>query len=496
MTTFSRALLSVVCLVLFSHVGQAQTLDEVEGPRLAKGRADVSARLSVYGVERTWQVLGFEDFSYSRQELVLFPAVSVGLGSNLQLSLAGTNQFGTTFLHPEFPPGSQTRETQTVRAVLATMSFRPTHTVQVEAGLFWGDAEDRQDWTYEGAFDQTMRTIQHSRRLSIAGLWLPRAGSDNRLLKADLDGLLGPLLGRGRWRVEGEAQWRATELRESEVWDPATHYFDVTTTSHDTRFRGAVSYGVTGRLQVSARAYRHTPFTATESTRSFDRAWDEAPRARTAQDRYRRADGVQAGLRGRLQRLEAAADMRWEGQEVGEGDGTDASTLPRYSTTSSSTSPRRGCRARLDGRWDERRLLDSTDRSSSEARCVWTRPSIPARTRRCRVLRLRRAVGVPRRHDGRERVDRGRCVVRGVSVRRPGARGVATTTSPQPAPSSSGASRRVRRCSPGPRSVRRFLNRFPMEVLGIGSLSAGYWTFEAENFRGLRDAQLGLRVLW
>ena len=170
--------------------------------------------------------------------------------------------------------------------------------------------------------------------------------------------------GRGRWRVEGEAQWRATEqARVSEVLRRHSHI------ARDSTVRGAVSYGVTGRLQVSARAYRHTPFSGhrIDTVSSTVHGTKRHVHTLSGPTACRLDCGADSSSRGR------------RGHEVGRpgsGEGTEP-TPPRCRALRRRPPVTAAWLSRaLDGRWDK---TSSGFRPTARATrpCVWTRPSIP-----------------------------------------------------------------------------------------------------------------------
>lgn len=102
--------------------------------------------------------------------------------------------------------------------------------------------------------------------LAVNGLWLSQP-DESRPRRADLDGLIGPLLRHRRTKVEWEGLWRrydSTNTTQEVIGPPASQQ----AASTDSRLRLGVGYGLLTQLELSGDGYWQPAFSAADAIRS------------------------------------------------------------------------------------------------------------------------------------------------------------------------------------------------------------------------------------
>jgi hypothetical protein len=141
MKSAAAALLS--SLVIFApRVSTGQTLDELQYPLLAKGKAAVSADYVNFAIQGQFVTIGSPTYTYFHPYSVLLPTIAVGIRDNLQLTVDATYQFPTLYSDPSFvDPATYARNQQRIRSLLAALTFRPSPGIEVAASYLSGRSE-------------------------------------------------------------------------------------------------------------------------------------------------------------------------------------------------------------------------------------------------------------------------------------------------------------------------------------------------------------------
>jgi hypothetical protein len=263
--------LALIVLFLSPSV-TAQTLDEVLRPLLNKGQWRLSLDLKDYGYENN-------DFSegttYYDSRAVLFPGWAFGLTRNLQLTISGVYQFPKEYSWPRFGELNYWSENRSIRSLSGQLLFRPAANIELSLFLLHGRArEDTHDGFRLAGVDRHITDISADNILIVRGTWLSAVDGENRPIRADLDGLRGPLLKKGRWRVDPEILIRGHDYESRVRYDSSSDYLNVNSDSIDKRLRLAASYGLSDHLEAKADGYWQPSFRINESRRSRSTRWD------------------------------------------------------------------------------------------------------------------------------------------------------------------------------------------------------------------------------
>jgi hypothetical protein len=308
----TAAVLFLSILAIGPRLLEAQTLDELQHPLLPKGKAAVSVDYDGYAIERfgSWSML---ETSFEPRQVVL-PTFAVGLARAAQLTVSGAYQFPTTFLAPTFGSWDYFNQKTLVRIVSGDLLFRPGPNFEVGATAVFG--QSRQTSNYPRTFNVDAVSVRPSQStvVSAHGTWLSSARAMTNRVRADLDGLLRPLLQRHRWKIDGEAMAR-WDHHDSSDSDEAGEASDTSHgASRDFRLRLGAARGITDRIQLAADGYWHPPFARTQDFQlggfwgSYSYGWPQ------------RFDEVFGGrLEGRwrpVRQVETFATGAWEHQRV------------------------------------------------------------------------------------------------------------------------------------------------------------------------------------
>lgn len=265
--------------IFLSTCALAQTLDEVLHPLLKKGQWDLSLDYKNFGYEYFSIDLFHGKMTYFDSQVILFPRLAFGLAKNLQLTIDGAYQFPITFSAPQFEEWDYWRETNTIRSLSAQLLFRPAGNMELSLFLLHGRAKEDTHYPYTWGVDAHYTKDFTGDILILGGTWLSAVDGESRPLRADLDGLQGPLLKKGRWRIEPEILVRSHEYEYRHRYDVLPDYIDENVDSIDTSLRLAASHGLTDHMQVKAEGYWQPKF----RIRTFSRAsiwWDDTEHSR------------------------------------------------------------------------------------------------------------------------------------------------------------------------------------------------------------------------
>lgn len=247
---------------------QAQTLDEVLRPLLKTGQWDLSLDYKNFAFKYFSVSLDYGKANWYDSQYILHPRLAFGLARNLQLTVTGAYQIPFAYSMPESYPGDYWRETNTIRSLAARLQFRPAANMELSIFLQHGRAENDLHHAFRLGVDAHSVKRFAGDILILSGTWLSAADGESRPLRADLDGLNGPLLKKGRWRLEPEILIRRHEYKYRFRYDVLPDYGDTNIDSTDMRLRLAASFGLTDRAQVQADGYWQPRFRIRESGRS------------------------------------------------------------------------------------------------------------------------------------------------------------------------------------------------------------------------------------
>jgi hypothetical protein len=300
--------------VLGSHRAPAQTLDELQRPLLNENQVTVDFDYGQFADESRVAGVGGSYTYFEPAYHSLRSDAGIGLSKNIQLNISGTYLPPTRRPYSIFGDRSSTLDSRLmVRSLRAELVARPSDEVEIGVAYLRGRSR------YTASFPYGIGTTSDDRAttgaLQIRGFWLPQTDPSSRPMRADLDGLTGPLLRRHRVSVRWDALWRryGETANEGTPGYPGRVDYDISST--DTRVHLGASLGVTHRSQVSADGYWQPPFTVTDLvavTRlsGFDTADDNS-------DRFTDVFGWRADARWRpAQRLELSGSTRIEQQSV------------------------------------------------------------------------------------------------------------------------------------------------------------------------------------
>jgi hypothetical protein len=261
-------------VIHWTPIIRAQTLDELNRPLLKKGQWDLALDYKNYGFEYFSIDVFQGDMTYFDSRVILFPRLAFGLAKNLLLTLNGAYQFPITFAAPQFDEWDYWREINTIRSLSAQLLFRPAPNMELSLFLLHGQAKEDTHYAYTLGIDghETINSVDSI--LILRSTWLSAVDGESRPLRADLDGLQGPLLKKRRWRIEPEILVRSHEYEYHHRYDVLPDYGDKNSDSTDTRLRLPASYGVTDHLEAKADIYWQPSFRINESSRSSI-WWDE-----------------------------------------------------------------------------------------------------------------------------------------------------------------------------------------------------------------------------
>jgi hypothetical protein len=318
----SATILLVLSIVVFAPApAAAQTLDQLHHPLVSKGQVAVAADYDTYTIEHFAHLAGdpvrLRELSTFEPRYAVLPTFAAGLAPNVQFTLNGTYQFPTMYSEPTFGIGNwdYSHQETLVRTLSGNLLFRPRPNLELGGAAAFG--QSRRTSNYARMRDVDALNIQSSRStvVSVQGTWLSSARAMTNTVRADLDGLLHPLLQSHRWTIDGEAtaRWYRNDTTDSDEIGSASDTGHGA--SRDFRLRLGAAHAVTDRLQLAADAYWHPPF---DRTQDFQLAGTGI-----GLESYgwpQRFDKVLGGrLNGRwrpLRFLEAFATGAWEHQTV------------------------------------------------------------------------------------------------------------------------------------------------------------------------------------
>ena len=491
-------LLACAFLAAASVAVPAQTLDELDRPLLEKGRAAVALDVQVDGDESRTADIRFGTSTYYRPPLSLLPGVVAGLARNLEFRIDIVGQVPFSYSHPSPFAWWYQRDERALLAANASVALRPAPTLELTAGLVLG--RSRYDLAYahsisSNGFD---RASHRTTQVGIGVTWLPGSRGETRALRADLDGLHRPQVAPGRWRIDGEVQWRSYRQTSSYSFDTIPDFSERTARSSDARLWAGTRYGLTRGLEAWADAYWHPAFTIGETTQSFC-AYCRPPGPRTRDDstRYRGVFGALLGTSWRIGRAEVSLAGTWERQEVARPLNSRAFDGRELETGS----------VRVDGTWlsrpprrtVDRRALAGFDRPLVERGQVKVETGLHHRRHREAGLSvedtdtafvwLGAATGLSSSLEIRGQI--GRRYARDYMTR--GGYEYRTTSGGQVTVRPSD---RLQVEAAFDVTPRAWWDRFPMFVLGVHDSLHYYEAFASDGPSGDRSARLGLRLMF
>lgn len=325
--------LLVSTVLLSPRVTLAQTLDELQHPLLAKGQITVQADYGQFSFERAVAGVGFQPYTYFEPpDHIVLPTISLGISRKVQFNVSGTYLFPVLRSYATFPDsGSSIDSHWLVKSLQAEVVVRPSD--RMEIGVAYLTGRSRYDSAFPSGNGSTVVDTFTTNALQVRGIWLPQPDRESRPLRADLDGLTGPMLRRHRAKFEWNMLWRRYGSTDYES-DPldAGGYISDTVRSSDMRVRVGAGYSAAGRLQVTSDVYWQPPFTVAEpifvhdvfSGEVHDRVDDES---RRLSDVF----GWRVNTRWRpAARIEAFAETTYEHQSVLNGPATPSPSSDNF----------------------------------------------------------------------------------------------------------------------------------------------------------------------
>ncbi len=338
--TRAATLLAALVFVGMALTVDAQTLDELQHPLVAKGQLTAVAEYEIYAVEHTVGALGSTwTMTYLQPQQVVVPQLRIGLANRLEMRVEGVNQFPTPFSDPGFAAftrGGHALYTSGIRTVGTTVLFRPSQGLELRGFYRWGRSRDNLNYTSgSGPVDEIYQSETVTTHvMSFAGTWLSTPGGSNGSLRANLDGLQHPLLAARHWMVDGELMGRLYDYGYRSTGDPSNDIVEAMA-STDTRLRLGVRCGLPGRAEFRADGYWHPQFTMSDATQVTSR-WLGRTIATTvvSPTRYQGVYGWRFGGTWRpTQRVEAFVQGSREQQGVAQDSPGRSGPVERIKTT-------------------------------------------------------------------------------------------------------------------------------------------------------------------
>jgi len=243
---------------------RGQTLDEMERPLLSPGQSALSADYGQFASEFFVAGVDFAPRSYFEPaHHVVLPVVGYGASRSLQWNVSGTYLVPTQTTYALFPgPGSTIDTRWLVKSLSPEGIVRrgnglELHIAGVTARSRFDEASPTGNAT---AIAETFATDA----LQVRGIWLPRPDAESRIRRADLDGLLGPILGRHRAAIRWEGLWRRYRSTDVETDPLSGGSIADTVHSTDARLRLGAAYGIDRRTQLSGDVYWQPPVDVSE----------------------------------------------------------------------------------------------------------------------------------------------------------------------------------------------------------------------------------------
>jgi hypothetical protein len=256
--------LLVSTVLLSPRVTLAQTLDELQDPLLTKGQVTIHADDGQFSFERAVAGVGFQPYTYFEPPYhILLPTVSLGVSRKVQFNVSGTYLFPGLRSSATFPGAGSSIDHWLVKSLQAEVVVRPSD--RMEIGVAYLTGRSRYDSAFPSGNGSTVVDTFTTNALQVRGVWLPQPDRESRPLRADLDGLTGPLLRRHRAKLEWNVLWRRYGSTDYES-DPldAGSYISDTVRSSDMRVRVGAGYSAAERLQVTSDVYWQPPFTVAD----------------------------------------------------------------------------------------------------------------------------------------------------------------------------------------------------------------------------------------
>jgi hypothetical protein len=474
--------------VLDAPHARAQTLDELQRPLLERNQVTADIDYGQFAVEREVLDVGGSYSYFEPTQHTLVSGVGLGLSKRAQLGVSGT------YLPPVQRPFSLFGDRSSildsrlmVRSLRAELVTRPTDTVEVGVAFMSGRSRYTADFPSGPGTSSAER--QGTEILEMRGIWLPQADLMNRALRADLDGLTGPLLRRRRAILRWNALWRRYRDTANDHTPGSTDAVEYEIHSTDTRVRVGAGVGVTDRFQVATDGYWQPPFTVTDLTEVARRGVSE--HADDSSDRFTGVFGWRADTRWRpVPRIELFGGAKIERQSL--HDAAAVAPAPHHGFRQTgidsgviwlSRGPQRSAPWQADVSGLHRPLLES--RQLRVDAIVHLRTDDESGWHaRATIWRVRAAVGVLSSFQAA--VYAGRFVNGGDADAKGNAVGADLRFRP---------ARRLEAFATFDYHPQTWLDRYPAFILDRGSFLRSFRDFTDTSYRDLASVHIGLRLV-
>jgi hypothetical protein len=264
-----RPLLLLALIATFAAPARAATLNELNGPLLNKGQWDLDAlTYTSYVTDKTRETSaggpGGKSDSDSTQ-VSLSPEASYGLTDKLTLLVRESYVIPYTvaykhYLLPGGPDAYFKSKFLASNTLSSSLTWRPNDPWQFlfsGSGSYLGLDQERGSLTGSGSV-LTQEQQNHNTSLTAQATWLskPKAGPRTANNRADLDGLLNPLLNRGQAEAVVGLNYSRNYAHPNGalLMSPASLLQNARTTAGQLVASPSFSYGILENLQAQAAA--------------------------------------------------------------------------------------------------------------------------------------------------------------------------------------------------------------------------------------------------
>ena len=277
------ALVLLALLTAFLAPARAATLNELNGPLLNKGQWEFNALSNInYSANKDRQTAvdgtGSKADSNATQ-VTLSPGASYGLTEKLTLLVQESFIVPYTIAYKHYllpgTPDAYYKSSILGRNMLSSsLTWRPSDPWQFlfsGSRSYIGSSRETGDLTGSGAVN-TQDQQGYDSRLAAQATWLstPKAGPITANNRADLDGLLNPLLDQGQAKAALGLNYFAgyAHANYELLRGPRSDLQSFRTTSGELSFSPSFSYGLLGNLQAQAVAELILPNATSSLSRS------------------------------------------------------------------------------------------------------------------------------------------------------------------------------------------------------------------------------------
>lgn len=267
----------------FAPAARAATLNELNGPLLNKGQWELNAlTLITYSTNKDRQaVVGAPGgkANYEATQVTISPAASYGLTDELTLLVREyyVIPYTVSYKHYALPggPDSYNKNRILARNMLSgSLTWRPSDPWEFSfngSGTYMGLNRETGDLPASGAVNKQDQQ-DHSTYLTAQATWLsvPKAGPRTANNRADLDGLLNPLLDRGQAKATlGLTYFRGfSHANMASLNGLSSRLQSASTNASQLSLAPVFSYGLLENLQAKAAVDVSLP----NATRNLSRA--------------------------------------------------------------------------------------------------------------------------------------------------------------------------------------------------------------------------------